>query len=516
MRWTTSFIAAAPLFSFGACHAVILNAQGIKGSPASVGFQVDPAVARNCITINPCQQDTTIIREAEIQANVVNICGRTELKGNIDVGENIEGAISSGNVTQVKAGDEVTVTIHQVNADGAGPFFCDIDQTGNSGANLQNLTVLDNVPGSNGLSQAKAQAFDIRVQLPNDLHCTGGFDEIKKIANHIKGSTGNICTIRCRNNAVAGPFGGCFPVQQIDTKATKNNPNTITTKQDLNDVMNQVQINQADFGKAVQANKAAGANEAKQNLGAVNALLAETVTTRKFPQETPSIVLGGVPPQVTNGGDQNGGNQNGGNRNGGDKNGGNKNGGNKNGGNQDGGNQNDGDENGGNKNGGNQDGGNQDGSNKNGGNKNDGNKNGENQNGGNQDGGNQDGGNQDGGNKNSGDKNRGNKNGGSKNGGSKNGSNKNGDDVANGRQGDRGDQGDQGGRGGRGGQAQGGQGQGGQGQGGQGQGGQGQGGQRGQRGQGGDGGKDRNGNDGAGGNGGRGGRRRATKRRRQH
>lgn len=94
-------------------------------------------MARNCITINPCQQDTTIIRDAEIQANVVNQCGRTELKGNIDVGENTENALSAGAVTQVKAGGEVTVTIHQVNADGAGPFFCDIDQTSNSGVNLQ-------------------------------------------------------------------------------------------------------------------------------------------------------------------------------------------------------------------------------------------------------------------------------------------------------------------------------------------------------------------------------------------
>lgn len=104
---------------------------------ADVFFLVDPEVARNCITINPCQQDTTIIRDAEIQANIVNQCGRTELKGNIDVGENTENALAAGAVTQVKAGGKVTMTIHQVNADGAGPFFCDIDQTSNSGVNLQ-------------------------------------------------------------------------------------------------------------------------------------------------------------------------------------------------------------------------------------------------------------------------------------------------------------------------------------------------------------------------------------------
>ncbi|TQV91271.1 GEgh16 protein [Cordyceps javanica] len=280
MRWTTSLIAAAPLFTLGAGHAVILNAQGIDGSPASVGFQVDPAVARNCITINPCQQDTTIIRDAEIVANVVNQCGRTELKGNIDVGENTENAIAANAVTQVKAGTDIAVTIHQVNADGAGPFFCDIDQTSNTGLNLQNLTVVDNVPGTNGLSQAKTQAFNVTVKMPDNLKCTGG-------------STGNICTVRCRNNAIAGPFGGCFPVQQVDTDQAANNPSTIQTAQKLNAVLDQVQVNQADFGKAVDANKAAGTDESVQNLAAVNALLSETVTSKPAAVETPAIDQGG-------------------------------------------------------------------------------------------------------------------------------------------------------------------------------------------------------------------------------
>jgi hypothetical protein len=75
---------------------------------------VDPAIARNCTGISPCQQDTTIIRDAEINANIVNECGRTELSGNIDVGENTENALAAGAVTQVKAGTLMTVTIHQV------------------------------------------------------------------------------------------------------------------------------------------------------------------------------------------------------------------------------------------------------------------------------------------------------------------------------------------------------------------------------------------------------------------
>lgn len=77
-------------------------------------FSVDTAIARNCTGISPCQQDTTIIRDAEISANIVNECGRTELTGNIDVGENTENALAAGAVTKVKAGTLMTVTIHQV------------------------------------------------------------------------------------------------------------------------------------------------------------------------------------------------------------------------------------------------------------------------------------------------------------------------------------------------------------------------------------------------------------------
>ncbi len=91
--------------------------------------QVDSSIARNCTGISPCQQDTTIIRDAEIAANIVNECGRTELSGNIDVGENTENALAAGAVTKVSAGSQITVTIHQVNADGAGPYTCDLDQT---------------------------------------------------------------------------------------------------------------------------------------------------------------------------------------------------------------------------------------------------------------------------------------------------------------------------------------------------------------------------------------------------
>lgn len=113
----SSVLYSAALLSLANAHGVILAAQGIAGLNTSIGFQVDTALPRNCTIISPCQQDTTIIRDAEISSNIVNECGRTELTGNIDVGENTENQLAAGTVTQVKAGTQITVTLHQVNAD---------------------------------------------------------------------------------------------------------------------------------------------------------------------------------------------------------------------------------------------------------------------------------------------------------------------------------------------------------------------------------------------------------------
>ncbi|TVY36110.1 hypothetical protein LSUB1_G005152 [Lachnellula subtilissima] len=283
--FSKSFLCSAALLSLANAHGVILAAQGVAGSPASVGFQVDPALARNCTGISPCQQDTTIIRDAEITANTVNQCGRTELSGNIDVGENTENALAANAVTSVKKGTSMTVTIHQVNADGAGPYSCDLDQTSNSGLISQNLSVTNNVPGVNGLSQAKTTDFNITVAMPANLACTGG-------------STGNICTVRCRNNAVAGPFGGCFAVQQTDVTPATNSANQINTSQSKSAVDAQVKENQAELPDAVAANQEQGTTDQLKALSSAAAnygtpaLGGLAVTTKASP--TQSLALDNV------------------------------------------------------------------------------------------------------------------------------------------------------------------------------------------------------------------------------
>ncbi|GAD95364.1 hypothetical protein SNOG_11034 [Paecilomyces variotii No. 5] len=250
-------------------HGVILAVEGEKGSPESRGFLVNTTLPRNCINISPCQQDTTIIRDEEMNQNIVNTCGRTELNGNVDVGQETEKELAANRVTSVQKGSTLAVTIHQVNADGAGPYSCDLDPTSNSLATNEfiPLQVSNNVPGTNGLSQAKFQNFTINVQLPKDLNCTGA-------------STGNICTVRCRNNALAGPFGGCFAVKQSDVAARKDStPDTIKTAASLSSIQSQIDVDQQDIGAALNAASEATAAGQDPSLAEISALATNAAAT---------------------------------------------------------------------------------------------------------------------------------------------------------------------------------------------------------------------------------------------
>lgn len=193
------------------------------------------------------------------------------------MGENTENALAAGQITQVKAGTAMTVTIHQVNADGAGPYTCDMDPTGNTlGATGQTaLAVTNNVPGANGFSQAKTQDFNMTVTMPATLNCTGG-------------STGNICTVRCRNNALAGPFGGCFAVQQTDTTTKTNVAADISTAATKAEIEKQVQLDQVGLADAVTANQNAGTAEQVAALAQVQAMVAPSIVSKAQVVQTPA------------------------------------------------------------------------------------------------------------------------------------------------------------------------------------------------------------------------------------
>jgi hypothetical protein len=90
------------------------------------------------------------------------------------------------------------------------------------------------------------------------------------------------CTVRCRNNALGGLFGGCFAVQQADVTPSVNNANTVDTAEPLAAVDNQIAENQVDLPVAVAANQKAGSSEAVQGLAAVDGMFFHFHSPTRF------------------------------------------------------------------------------------------------------------------------------------------------------------------------------------------------------------------------------------------
>lgn len=194
------------------------------------------------------------------------------MAGNIDIGEQTELALTAGEVTKVANGSTVAVTIDQRSAEGAGPFTCDLDQTSNgsgiAGQVPLQVTQDDAASGTGNTT--------IQVALPDDMVCVGGeSQELPSQAMILgadggKASTGDVCTVRCRNEA---NFGGCFAVQQTDIKPNANTPETIATAQTLEGIENQIAQNKQDFPPSVAAIQAAPDVDA-QGVQVADALLA--------------------------------------------------------------------------------------------------------------------------------------------------------------------------------------------------------------------------------------------------
>lgn len=116
------------------------------------------------------QNDANFISNTEINANVVNECGRTLAAGNIDIGENTENALAAGNITKVTKGSKVQITVDQRNANGTGPFACDLDPTSNANG-LTGQTALVTTQGN---ANGGTGQMTLTVTMPSDLACTGG------------------------------------------------------------------------------------------------------------------------------------------------------------------------------------------------------------------------------------------------------------------------------------------------------------------------------------------------------
>ncbi|KAI8966280.1 hypothetical protein F5Y11DRAFT_343668 [Daldinia sp. FL1419] len=95
----------------------------------------------------------------------------------------------------------ITMTFRQINQDGAGPIEAAVDGTsgGTDPDAFKNAEVTQDVPGLGflGLSAATNTDFPLTVQMPEGMTCDATV-----------GGAQNVCVVRVRNQAVAGPFGG--------------------------------------------------------------------------------------------------------------------------------------------------------------------------------------------------------------------------------------------------------------------------------------------------------------------
>jgi hypothetical protein len=194
-------------FAFAAqvsAHGVITAVSGASNGNTGKAFAVVDSTPRDGSRRNPFQQDASIIRDEEIADGKAGPCGRTLAGGKTDVTAAMAEAESAG-LPDVGADGTVEMTLHQINGDGAGPYTCGVSTDG-TGQSFVDMTVTTNVPGKNSRSRAKATDFALVAKMPAGASCTGGSD-------------GQTCLIMCRNDANAGPFGGCVAVTQATADA---------------------------------------------------------------------------------------------------------------------------------------------------------------------------------------------------------------------------------------------------------------------------------------------------------
>jgi len=194
MRFTTAVALATLCLSTAVeAHSVVTEVKGANGVKG-VGMGVTDVTGKKLRLFN----------QASRYANGdKSLCGSQKLNGKkqtkIKKDAEVKKLVAKGLPTPDKDG-VLKMTMFQVNADGAGPFKCEVSANGKD--NLVPAKVVKDVPGKKGKSNAKNKAFPFEVKVPDNLKCTG---------------PGNSCILRCKN-ALKQPFGGCVVFKAADGK----------------------------------------------------------------------------------------------------------------------------------------------------------------------------------------------------------------------------------------------------------------------------------------------------------
>lgn len=185
-------------------HGAITGATGNAGG-TGMAIGIDTSTPRDGTRRTPFQQDSTRFR-----GDAAETFGETLGGGDnqLEAGTRAILAETGDQLPQVTQGGEVQMTLHQVNADGGGPYQCMINADG-TGQTWNNIQVTQNVPGRNSRNrQGESTDFPLTATIPANQACTGT----------VAGQD-NVCLVRCQNEARAGPFGGVVPVQMAGAAA---------------------------------------------------------------------------------------------------------------------------------------------------------------------------------------------------------------------------------------------------------------------------------------------------------
>jgi len=242
------FLAVSSAFLSAQAHGTITLVTGANGVNGA-GFGIIASTPRDGSSKVPFEQDTSVIRDLDIKLGKTGVCGSTKAGGNNDVASQLAAASAAG-LPSAAADGTVSMTLHQVNQDGAGPFTCEV--SGDGGNTFVAATVTTQVPGKFGLSLAQATDFPLAAQIPAGTACTAG-------------PNGDACIMRCRNPALAGPFGSCVAV----TNGSGNSTAAAVAASTADDATSAVADATADAATADAATADAATADAATSVAAV-------------------------------------------------------------------------------------------------------------------------------------------------------------------------------------------------------------------------------------------------------
>ncbi|KAK4224049.1 hypothetical protein QBC38DRAFT_515712 [Podospora fimiseda] len=196
----SSFLAlTATIIPLVSAHGTLTQIRGANGVNMN-GLSIS-SNARN----RNSAANTAIIRDSDIRSGRASPLGRTSRGGTVTAASALQSFSRTNSLPTASDDGIITVIYHQINGDGAGPLDAAVDGiSGGTQANaFRNAQVIQNVPGTRGNGGKSNTDFTVTVKMPAGMTCDATV-----------GGVENVCIVRIRNAAAAGPFGGAAAFTQ--------------------------------------------------------------------------------------------------------------------------------------------------------------------------------------------------------------------------------------------------------------------------------------------------------------